>query len=818
MLLTSSETEIKDRMIGSEVNKPRAIDQKAMMAQTLSFLHYNDSVFELCLFGPKNSKSPLWEGYAGGKKAVVAGWFRDHDKAVELAVKIEAVGIHITLNPCSEALLARANERLIAGVNRTKDIEIKYIRNLLIDIDPIRPEGISSTDAEHRAALEMVNSIRSFLDNQGWPEPLVGDSGNGGHLVYPVDLPQNDESVGLIKAVLGALAHQLGDQLASLNLELDQAVTNPARMTKLYGSWARKGDNTPDRPHRLARIISLPEIRRPVPWELLERVAQEFALQDPPRTQSHANVPARFDVHAYLNRFGVEVARIKKHGDGILYCLQNCLFDPSHNGGEAAIGQASDGTLFYQCFHNTCNHTWPEARQIISGDAKIADFRSVLGQRQKSNGNPVITVGTAPVMREEVSWPTMAEQAFYGLAGEYVRLVEPHTESDPVALGVQFLTGFGNLVGRDAFIKVEADKHHCNLDAVIVGETAKARKGTSWGHVKAPLTAVDQSWRERVKSGLSSGEGLIYQVRDQITKMVARRVKGETVYEDEIVDPGENDKRLLVVESEFANVLRQIERPGNVLSAVVRDAWDHGDLASLTKNSPTRATGAHISFIGHITQEELKRYLTRTEAGNGFGNRILWVCVRRSKVLPEGGRLHEVDMAQFQKKLAAAVTFAARAGEVRKDPEARDLWATVYPKLSEGKPGMVGALTSRAEAQVLRLSMIFALLDGEVYIRTQHLLPALAVWDYCETSVRYIFGQSLGDPIADAILSSLQVAANGLTRTEVNNLFGRHESAERIQRAIAELMQRGLIAIDTIGTGGRPLEKFRYTGNAKKAK
>ena len=210
--------------------------------------------------------------------------------------------------------------------------------------------------------------------------------------------------------------------------------------------------------------------------------------------------------------------------------------------------------------------------------------------------------------------------------------------------------------------------------------------------------------------------------------------------------------------------------------------------------------------------------MTRTEAGNGFGNRILWVCVRRSKVLPEGGRLHEVDMAPFQKKLAAAVTFAAKAGEVRKDPEARALWATVYPKLSEGKPGMVGALTSRAEAQVLRLSMIFALLDGEVYIRTQHLLPALAVWDYCETSVRYIFGQSLGDPIADAILSSLQVAANGLTRTEVNNLFGRHESAERIQRAIAELVQRGLIAIDTIGTGGRPIEKFWYTGNAKKAK
>ncbi|MBI4796408.1 MAG: DUF3987 domain-containing protein [Deltaproteobacteria bacterium] len=396
-------------------------------------------------------------------------------------------------------------------------------------------------------------------------------------------------------------------------------------------------------------------------------------------------------------------------------------------------------------------------------------------------------------------------------------LVTPHTESDPVALLLQFLTGFGNLIGRGAYAKVEADRHYCNLYGVAVGETSKGRKGTSWGQVRAPLTAIDQTWQARVKSGLSSGEGLIFQVRDQIIKEVARRVKGQTVYEDEVVDSGEPDKRLLVVESEFANVLRQIERQGNVLSAVCRDAWDSGDLATLTKNSPTRASGAHISLIGHITEGELKRYLTRTEAANGFGNRILWFCVRRSKVLPEGGRIHEVDFAPFLKHLREAVTFAASAGEVSREPKARTLWAEVYPELSEGKPGMVGALTSRAEAQVLRLSMIFALLDGERLVRPQHLLPALAVWDYCEASVRYIFGQTLGDPVADTVLEALKAAPDGLTRTEVSHLFGRHETAHRIQQAIAELLQHGLITIETISTGGRPTEKIRYTG-AKKAK
>jgi hypothetical protein len=377
------------------------------------------------------------------------------------------------------------------------------------------------------------------------------------------------------------------------------------------------------------------------------------------------------------------------------------------------------------------------------------------------------------------------------------------------------LTGFGNLIGKGAYVTVEADTHYCNLNVVAVGETSKARKGTSWGQVKAPLTAVDPSWRGRIKSGLSSGEGLIFQVRDQVVKQVPRKVKGQTVYENEVVDHGEDDKRLLVVETEFANVLRQIERQGNVLSAVARDAWDTGELATLTKNSPTKATGAHVSIIGHITQGELKRYLTRTEAGNGFGNRILWACVKRSKVLPEGGRIHEVDFAPFLQRLGETVSLAAGAGEVTRDPEARALWAKVYPELSEGKPGMVGALTSRAEAQVLRLSMIYALLDGEKFVRVPHLLAALAVWDYCDTSVRYIYGQTLGDPVADGILEALQAAPNGLTRTEIYNLFGRHQRSENIQQAIGELLRRGHISIETIETGGRPGEKIKYAGAQK---
>jgi hypothetical protein len=417
------------------------------------------------------------------------------------------------------------------------------------------------------------------------------------------------------------------------------------------------------------------------------------------------------------------------------------------------------------------------------------------------------------------TWPRLAAEALYGLAGDFVRLIEPHTEADPVALLGQFLCSFGNMIGRGAYSVAEADRHYPNLDIVDVGESSKGRKGVSMGHVRRHLETVDPTWGAAIKSGLSSGEGLIWQVRDPIVKTIAKKDKntGKTDYAEEIDDPGIDDKRLLVVESEFATVLRQLSREGNILSTVIRDAWDRGDLSTLTKNSPARATGAHISIIGHITKDELRRYLDRTEAGNGFGNRFMWFCVRRSKCLPEGGRIQDVNFAPITQRLRAAVDFAQSAGEISRDDEARTLWAKVYPELSDGKPGLVGALTSRAEAQVMRSSMVYALLDQSKHVKVPHLLAALALWDYCESSVKYIFGEAIGDPVADTIFSALKAAPDGLSRTAINNLFGRHQSSTRIQNAISELLKKGLITIETVETGGRPGELIKLSGEAKKA-
>ena len=396
-------------------------------------------------------------------------------------------------------------------------------------------------------------------------------------------------------------------------------------------------------------------------------------------------------------------------------------------------------------------------------------------------------------------WPDpLDNDAYHGLAGEIVRTIEPHTESDPAALLIQFLVAFGNVVGRRPHFQVENDLHRMNEFAVVVGETAKARKGTSAGYVEGLFAQVEQPpvslsatdatdgkaapstqlWRPlQRRSGLSSGEGLIWHVRDPMPSSEHRQKD----------DPGVPDKRLFVLESEFASVLKVLSRLGNTLSAIVRCAWD-GDpvLETLVKNNPARATGAHVSVVGHVTRAELLRYLDSTEMANGFANRILWACARRSKLLPRGGDLTKNDMDRLAAQVADAVKFARGVECLTRDSDADDLWALVYPDLSAGRPGLVGAILARAEAHVMRLACIYALLDKSYVVTAAHLQAALAVWEYCQQSAYFIFGDRLGDPDADVILKALrQAGAAGLTRTDIRDLFGRNRYKVQIDRALA---------------------------------
>ena len=406
------------------------------------------------------------------------------------------------------------------------------------------------------------------------------------------------------------------------------------------------------------------------------------------------------------------------------------------------------------------------------------------------------------------AWPTVDDAMYHGIAGEFVRLIGPETEADPVAVLVHFLVACGNVFGRESYYQVESAQHYTNLFALIVGDTSKGRKGTADAHVRRLMQFVDEQWvaDHIAPGGLSSGEGLIWAVRDPIYKTQQRRGQGGT--ESVCVDAGVDDKRLLVIESEFASTLRVMKREGSILSTMIRQAWDRGNLRMLTKQTPARTTNAHISIIGHITVDELRRELDRTELANGFINRFLLVCVRRSKLLPEGGDVPEDKLRAFGERLAKIINDPGRGGRLSFDSAGLKLWYSVYPELSAGRPGLAGAAVSRAEAQVVRLACLYAVLDEAGEIREAHLRAALALWKYCDESARFLFQDRLGDPDAEKILEAVRAAPGGLTRTQIRDLFDRNRPAERITSTLDVLARLGLIKKAREETGGRPATRW----------
>lgn len=369
--------------------------------------------------------------------------------------------------------------------------------------------------------------------------------------------------------------------------------------------------------------------------------------------------------------------------------------------------------------------------------------------------------------------PILADSALYGPAGEIIRRIGPFTEADPAAMYAQLLAGVGSMIGPGAYFLADGARHHTNLFTVIAGRTAKARKGTSLARVKNVLSELDDLWlTTRVKSGVVSGEGIIEAFRD------------------------DEDKRLLLIEGEFGQVLQSMKREGNTVSVILRQAWDGSRIAVLRRKDPIDVEGAHISMIGHITLPELHRLLASVEISNGLANRCLWIFADRERLLPEGGSVP--DLSEPMARLHTAIMAARERGHMERDPEARDLWARMYADLSQEPPGKLGEILSRGEAQVMRLALLFALLDQSPVIACPHLKAALSLWRYCEASAAFIFADNLLSPKAGRILEALK---NGpLKMSQVHELFGRNAKKAEIETALAELTAR--IVIETGGPGG----------------
>jgi len=309
----------------------------------------------------------------GKTQGTVSGYFTDCAAMAKAAARLsgKAEGVYFTLNPVNPVLLARASNNVKSyAKHTTSDADILRRRRLPLDFDPKRPAGVSSTDQEHRLALERATECREWLSLMGWPDPVMADSGNGGHLLYSIDLPNDAASSNLIKRVLDALALRFSDG----NVELDSKTFNAARIWKLYGTVAAKGDSTPERPHRQAKILQHPVRLEAVTPEQLSALAipEASPLESPGRSGQ------ALDVAEWLAKFGIDVAQRKPWQGGTCYILRVCPNNAEHNRGEAVVLQFANGGIAAICQHVSCGLSWKSLREQYEPPAAKPKLQSSL--------------------------------------------------------------------------------------------------------------------------------------------------------------------------------------------------------------------------------------------------------------------------------------------------------------------------------------------------------------------------------------------------------------------------------------------------------
>ncbi|MEE0200814.1 hypothetical protein DWX41_11800 [Hungatella hathewayi] len=304
-----------------------------------------------------------------GNKQLYSGYFQNAEALVRGFDKLRNFGdcnIYITLNTLNDACYDRTQRDRFEKNPKatTSDNDVTGYDWMMLDLDPIRPTGTSSTDEQIKKAKAKGNQIYKFLKNLGFNDPLFGFSGNGVHLLYRVYLDKSEEVTALMKKSLKTLDMLFTDA----EIGVDMKNFNPARVCKLYGTLAQKGANTDVRPHRMSYIIGSPENIEVNDIKYLQKLCNLYPKEEKPQRYNNYQ-PREFGLEEWMSKYGLRY-RKSNYSDGVKYILDCCPFDSNHKGKDACIFQSRSGAIGFHCFHNSCvDKTWKDVRMLYEPDA-----------------------------------------------------------------------------------------------------------------------------------------------------------------------------------------------------------------------------------------------------------------------------------------------------------------------------------------------------------------------------------------------------------------------------------------------------------------
>jgi len=462
--------------------------------------------------------------------------------------------------------------------------------------------------------------------------------------------------------------------------------------------------------------------------------------------------------------------------------------------------------------------TIPKARRAADAERAKSEVGRRLGQALVARWQAETDAETAQGFSLPI--PRLRPEAYYGILGEIAVAGSEQTEAVPAALAINTLARFCATVGPALHVTIGDDWRSLRPFTLIVGPTSKGRKGTSAQLPNRIFAYVDQllGWPLRYETSVSSGEGLVWMVRDE----KRTEIKGVVVVED----PGITDKRVLLEISEFSGVLAQAKREASVLTSVLRDAWDGRRLSTPNKNTPCSATSAHFVVLGHITREELTKLLTNTDIKNGFANRFMMVYSARQRIVDDPQPTEESAVHGFAQRIAAAVSaaWARHSAPVQLSDAARQRWIQIRRDLeNRTRTSVLESLMARADTYVRILAPAIALINQEQTVEREHLDAALAWVDHWEDTANFCFtaaaqydemvqSKTLADEIIEAVRKH---GGRQVPRTviydELTNRGKRKDRSKAIfEKAIAALQNEAppRIVISKIVGKGRPTNLF----------